>query len=185
MGPVKPWRELATEHLLDCRVFSVERSIAEQPQDHTRHDFYRIVSVDFVQIVPVTRDSEVVMVRQYRHGAERVTLEVPGGLVDPGELPQITAARECLEESGYQAGSLRSLGVANPNPALFGNRLYSFYAPDVERVADIQNTSTEHTELVLVPVDRLAELLCDGTIDHALIAATLWRFLHEIGRLSS
>lgn len=179
MSPVKPWRELSTEALLDCRVFSVERSVAEGPEDHAQHDFFRIASADFVQIVPVTGDDEVVMVRQYRHGAGRLTLEVPGGLVDPGESPEAAAVRECLEESGYRAGAPRSLGVTNPNPALFGNRLYSFYAPGVERVAEVQKTSTEHTEVVLVPAERLPDLLRDGTIEHALIAGTLWRYVYE------
>jgi 8-oxo-dGTP pyrophosphatase MutT (NUDIX family) len=181
MGRVKPWRELSVETLLDCRVFSVERSLAEGPEDHAQHEFFRIASADFVQIVPVTGADEIVMVRQYRHGAGRLTLEVPGGLVDPGESPATTAARECLEETGYRAEALRSLGVTNPNPALFGNRLHSFYAPGARRVAQIQNTSTEHTEVELVPVARVPELLSDGTIDHALIAMTLWRYLFERG----
>lgn len=183
MSKAKPWRELAADPVLDCRVFSIERSIAESPEDRAQHEFFRIRSQDFVQIVPVTADQQVVMVRQFRHGAEYLSLECPGGLVDPGETPAQTAARECLEETGFAVRRLEPLGQTNPNPALFGNRLHSFYAADVERVGEVQNTSTERTEVVLVPADRLVRMLCDGTIDHALIEATLWRFLYRTGRL--
>ena len=90
---IKDWREIAREPVADCRVFSVERSIAESPVDGTRHEFYRIHSGSWAQIVPVTKEGDVVLVRQYRHGARRVTLEMPAGLVDPGEDPRRPRAR--------------------------------------------------------------------------------------------
>jgi 8-oxo-dGTP pyrophosphatase MutT (NUDIX family) len=173
------WRELAREPVADCRVFSVERSIAASPVDGAQHTFYRINSSSWAQIVPVTEDGQVVMVRQYRHGASRVTLEIPAGLVDPGEEPLRAALRECLEETGYRARNAVSLGVLNPNPALFSNRLYAYVATDVEHADAIQNVGAEQTEVVLVPVSRLPELILGGTIDHALVVATLWRYLHE------
>jgi len=173
------WRELAREPVADCRVFSVERSTAVSPTDGSERAFYRIVSPAWAQIVPVTSDGRVVLVRQYRHGAGRVTLEIPGGLVDPGEDPLRAALRECLEETGYRARKAVSLGVVNPNPALFSNRLYAYLATDVEPAGAIQNTSTEQTEVVLVPVRALPELLLRGDIDHALVVGALWRYLHE------
>jgi hypothetical protein len=71
------------------------------------------------------------------------------------------------------------MGSMNPNPALFSNRLHSFYAHGVERVADVQNSGTEFTEVVLVPARELRGLLRDNRIDHTLVAATLWRYLCE------
>ncbi len=176
---VKDWREVAREQVADCRVFSVERSIAESPVDGSPHTFYRIHSGSWAQIVPVTKEHEVVLVRQYRHGASKMTLEIPAGLVDPGEDPEHAALRECLEETGYRARNAISLGVVNPNPALFANRLYAYLAKDVVPERAIQNTGTEQTEVVLVPTRGVAELLLNGTIDHALVIATLWRYLHE------
>ena len=173
------WQELAREPVADCKVFSVERSIAASPVDGTEHAFYRIRSSSWAQIVPVTKDGHVVLVRQYRHGAGRVTLEIPAGLVDPGEAPLHAALRECLEETGYRARNAVSLGVVSPNPALFSNQLYAYLATDVEPAAAIKNTGTEQTEVVLVPVRQLPELILRGTIDHALVVATLWRYLHE------
>ena len=178
---VGAWRELERETIADGRIFTVERSMAESPVDGAPRAFHRIRSVDWAQLLPVTRDNEAVLVRQYRHGAQRITLEMPGGLVDAGEDPAAAALRECLEETGYRARVARPLGVTNPNPALFTHRLHSFYAADVEPERDIQNTGSEVTEIVLVPVADLEELLLAGEIDHALVAGALWRYLRLHG----
>ena len=138
-------------------------------------------SPTWAQILPITADGKAVLVRQYRHGAQRVTLEMPGGLVEPGEDPAVAAMRECLEETGYRATAAVSLGVVNPNPALFAHRLYGFFATNVTLERAVQNTSTELTECVLVPVAELPEFLTRGDIDHALVAATLWRYLYLHG----
>ena len=172
------WQEVAREPVADCRVFSVERSIALSPVDQKPRTFHRIHSPTWAQILPITADGNAVLVRQYRHGSQRVTLEIPGGLVDPGEDPAVAALRECLEETGYRAREAVSLGVLNPNPALFANRLYGYFALNVEREGAVQNTSTELTEPVLVPVKDLPALLTSGEIDHALVAGTLWRYLY-------
>jgi 8-oxo-dGTP pyrophosphatase MutT (NUDIX family) len=182
LGRAKLWREVANKLLLDCRIFTVERSIAASPEDGDEHEFVRLRSDDWVQIVPVTRNDEIVMVKQYRHGSSSVVLEIPGGLVDPGEEPEAAAARECLEETGYRARSVHAMGSLNPNPALFSNRLHAFYAHDVERVGDVQNTGTEYTEVVLVPTRELLGLLRDNRIDHTLVAAILWRYQYEFLR---
>jgi 8-oxo-dGTP pyrophosphatase MutT (NUDIX family) len=178
---VPDWREISRERVGDYRVFSVERSIAASPVDGKPHTFHRIGSQDWAQILPITTDGHAVLVRQYRHGAERVTLEVPGGLVDPGEDPAAAALRECLEETGYRARRAEPLGVVSPNPALFGNRLHAYFATNVEPGASVQNTGTEITAPVLVPVSELRGLLLSGEIDHALVAGTLWRYLYLHG----
>jgi ADP-ribose pyrophosphatase len=174
------WRELEHELVAECRIFSVERSLAVSPHDGTTHDFYRIRTADWVQIVPVTPDREVVLVRQYRHGSQSATLEIPGGLVEPGEAPAAAALRECLEETGYRGVEARDLGVVSPNPALFANRLHGFYVENVERVAEAQNFGSEHTTVELVPVAALEGMLLRGEIDHALVVAALWRYLRIV-----
>lgn len=172
----KPWRVLREEHLQHCRVFDVHVATMESPQTGAAHPFYRIESPAWVNVVALTPDDELVMVRQFRQGSRVVTLEIPGGLVDPGESPEAAAARELIEETGYRAGRLASLGSLNPNPALFGNRCHMQVALDCVAAAAIQNSATEQTQVELVPLIRLPELLRDGAIDHALVVAALYAF---------
>jgi len=178
MSEIRPWIRKASRKLADCRVFTVNESASICPRTGNEHNFFFIDSADWVNVVPITVDDEVVFVRQFRHGSEAISLEIPGGMVDPGEHPQVAAVRECLEESGYQAGSVESFGVLNPNPALFPNKLHTFVARQCQATGEIANTLTEHTEVELVPMKDLPELLQSGAIDHALVAATLWRLLY-------
>ncbi|MDA0272734.1 MAG: NUDIX hydrolase [Proteobacteria bacterium] len=179
MSEILPWIRKASRKLVDCRIFTVSESTSISPRTEKEHNFFFIETADWVNIVPITVDEEVVFVRQFRHGSEEISLEIPGGMVDPGEDPQVAAVRECMEESGYHAGSVTSLGVLNPNPAIFPNKLHTYVARQCEATGKIANSSTEHTEVVLVPMKDLPELLRSGAIDHALVVATLWRLLYQ------
>ena len=183
-GP-KPWTRLTSEALQDCRVFSVHRVRARSPRTGGEHDFYTIDASDWVNVVALTSDDCVVMVRQYRHGAERVTLETPGGMVDPGETPAQAAARELLEETGYAADEIVPLGGVNPNPALFSNRLHGFLARGARRVRDVRNESTEETHVELVPLARLREEVRAGRVEHALVIAVAYLYELESGAIDA
>jgi 8-oxo-dGTP pyrophosphatase MutT (NUDIX family) len=176
------WELVAREELQDCAVFRVTRSLARSPRTGELHPFYGIVADAWVNVVALTAADEVVMVRQWRHGAERVTLEIPGGIVDPGESPAEAAARELLEETGFGGGRLEPLGSVNPNPALFGNRVHTFLIRGVAPLGPVQNAGTEETSVVLVPRDEIPALLRAEAIDHALVVAALFRFQLAEGR---
>ncbi|MEM9174553.1 MAG: NUDIX hydrolase [Myxococcota bacterium] len=175
-APPPAWRVLGEEHLQHCKVFDVQRATMESPQTGAAHPFYRIESPDWVNVVALTRDEQLVLVRQFRHGSRTVTLEIPGGLIDPGETPAIAGERELLEETGFRAGRLESLGSINPNPALFGNRVHMQVALDCEQVDRIRNESTEHTTFELLPVSDLREVVRRIGIDHALAVAALYAY---------
>ena len=176
---IETWQRLKTRALSENRIFSLHASTAESPETGEKHEFYYIDTADWVNIVPITRNDELVCIRQFRHGNQSITLEIPGGMVDPGEAPGVSAARECLEETGYRCDNVELLGMLTPNPALFDNVLHTYVARDVELVADIANTSTEKTEVTLVPMSEVPSLLVSGEIDHALVVATLWRYLYQ------
>jgi 8-oxo-dGTP pyrophosphatase MutT (NUDIX family) len=171
-GPQR-WTRLAREHITSCRIFDVHRVRARSPRTGGEHDFFAIESADWVNVIAFTPADEVVLVRQYRHGADRVTLEIPGGMVDPGESSAAAAARELLEETGYRADAIEPLGNVNPNPAIFGNRLHVYVARGARRVADVANDHTEETHVELVPARDLRQLVREGAIDHALVVAAV------------
>jgi 8-oxo-dGTP pyrophosphatase MutT (NUDIX family) len=168
--PLHTWRRLLEERVFDCRIFALRRDRCRFSRDDREHDFYVLESPDWVNIVPLTPAREVVMVRQFRHGTRDVTLEVPGGMVDAGDpSPLVAARREMMEESGYDSDDVRPLGVVHPNPAIQGNRCHTFVAYDVRPCAPPSFDSTEETEVVLVPLARIPDLIADGTITHALV----------------
>jgi 8-oxo-dGTP pyrophosphatase MutT (NUDIX family) len=166
---IKPWKRIRSQPAQSFRVFSIRTDTTISPRTGIKHDFYVIESRDWVNIIPLTNDHQVVMIRQYRHGSREVTLEIPGGLVDSGDTPKKAAARELLEETGYQAKKWIKIGVVNPNPALFNNHCYTFLAQDIKKIVAPTPDQTEDIEVVLIPLEKIPGLILKGEIDHAMV----------------
>src|SRR5207302_1449517 len=149
------------------RVFDVERARMIDPDGRpSPRDIFTFTCPAWCTIVPVTDDGEVVLVWQYRHGTDALSLEVPGGVVDPGEAPRATARRELREETGYDAAAFEPLVVVHPNPALQGNECHAFVARGAHRVGPPSFDEGEECEVVRVPVADLPELLDSGRVTH-------------------
>jgi ADP-ribose pyrophosphatase len=166
---IKPWKLIRSQPAQSFRVFSVRTDTTVSPRTGIEHDFYVIETRDWINIIPLTDDDQVVMIRQYRHGSREVTLEIPGGLVDPGDTPKKAAARELLEETGYQAKKWIKIGVVNPNPALFNNRCHTYLAQKIKKVVAPKPDQTEDIETVLIPLKKIPGLISKGEIDHAMV----------------
>lgn len=163
------WRREHSEQVADCRVFKVRRDYSTAASDRRVHDFYVIEAPDWINVIPLTRENEVVLIELYRHGSETVSLEIPGGMVDPGETPAETAARELFEETGYEAAEVSFLGRTRPNPAIQDNWIHTFLARGAEYRREPLNEGTERTRVRLVPLAQIPSLIREGAIDHSLV----------------
>jgi ADP-ribose pyrophosphatase len=174
-----PWPRRGKERVTETRIFSVDRHRLVHPRHGTEHDFFILDAPDWCNIVPLTRDGQVVMVRQRRHGIDEETLELPGGVIDPEDRSPLEGARrELLEETGYRATSVEPLGSIAPNPAMQTNRCWSFLARDVERVADLALDGGEDIDVVLVPYAEIPARIARGEIAHALVVVA---FAYALG----
>jgi 8-oxo-dGTP pyrophosphatase MutT (NUDIX family) len=163
------WRRARSERVADCRVFTVRRDWSEDPRDGRKHDFYVIEAPDWINVIPLTKDNEVVLIEQYRHGTREVSLEIPGGMVDAGESPAAAAARELFEETGYEASEIVALGRTRPNPAIQDNWIHTFLARGVECRGMPSCEGTEQTVVRVVPLERIPALIAEGKITHSLV----------------
>ncbi len=163
------WKRERSEQVADCRVFKVRRDYSADPRGGRAHDFYVIEAPDWINIIPLTGDGRVVLIEQYRHGTREVSLEIPGGMVDAGESPRDAAARELLEETGYEAGEVGLLGQPRPNPAIQDTWIHTFVARGVERRGEPSNAGTEQTIVRTVPLDGIPSLIAEGKITHSLV----------------
>ena len=141
---------------------------------------YTIDMGDWVNVLALTgegEDERVVFVRQHRFGTEQQSLEIPGGLVDPGEEPLRAAQRELEEETGYTARAWSALSWTHPNPALQSNKLFMYVARGAEKTAEAQLDPLEDCVVELVKLRDLPALLARGEIRHALVLVAIYEFL--------
>jgi ADP-ribose pyrophosphatase len=168
------WELLSAEEILRCHVFALRLHRARSPRTGEVHDFDVIDARDWVTVVPVTTDRQLVLVKQYRHGIGAVTLETPGGIVDPEDAsPAIAGEREMREETGYTAAELIRIGVVHPNPAIQNNRLHIYLATDAHCIAAPSYDVTEDITVELVPLAEVDALIAGGAITHSLALTAL------------
>ena len=168
------WRRIRSRLLHDCRVFLLNEVRFERNGQGTQDPFYVVDAPEWINVIPLLADDRVVMVRQYRFGTESETLEIPGGMCDPGEDPLIAARRELLEETGFTAASMVPLGSVHPNPAIQSNRCHSFLATGLKREAEPSPDTYEGFEERLVPLNDIPALIAAGDISHSLVVTAFY-----------
>jgi 8-oxo-dGTP pyrophosphatase MutT (NUDIX family) len=162
------WETLSNEVFADARIFRVRRKSCRHPVRGTAGDFYVIDSTDWVNVVAVTTGGEIVLVKQFRFGIEAFSLEVPGGMIEPGEEAIVAARRELEEETGFVGGEARVLAVVHPNPAIQNNRCHLVVIEGVRRDAKQNFDEHEELEAMTMPVEEVFTLAHTGGITHAL-----------------
>lgn len=174
-NPVRPWPLVGSRPLSDHRIFRLREDRRVSPRTGAAHDLIVLETPDWVNVIALTKEDQVVLIEQFRFAAQEVTLEIPGGMIDPGESPEAAARRELLEETGYEAESLVSLGSIAPNPAILDNRCHTFLLRGARRVAEPAQDEKEDIAVCERPLDEIPALLASGRISHALVAVAFQR----------
>jgi len=158
-------------------LFTLRKERFRSRRSKLEHDFYVVHLADAVHVIALTPENELLLVRQFRAASGRDSLEVPGGLIDPGEDPLEAGARELLEETGYAGDPPSLVGTLWSNPSLVTSRTTTIVVRNVRRVAEPRLDQTEELTLERVPADDVFRLVQEGRIDHALVVAGLlwWR----------
>ena len=181
------WKVNDTREIADCRVFKVHEHTSVRASDGASSTFFVVDNPDWTNIVAVTRDCQLILIEQFRHGSGSMIVEIPGGMVDGDETPEIAATRELIEETGYSPGRIIAIGCSFPNPAIQNNAIHHFLALDCEKVADVAFDDHESIATRLVPLSELDDLVHNGEIDHSLAITAIYyarRYLKNEGLIS-
>lgn len=173
---MQPWTQENEDCCYENRLFKVLRRRNRSPLSGKAAEFYVVSTHDWVNVVALTEDKQLVMVRQFRHGSKRVTLEIPGGAVDAGEDALEAAKRELREETGYASDRWVRLGEAEPNPAIQDNRCTTFLALDAELVGPLKPDENEEIIVVTLPWEEVKAKVIGGEIRHAIVLTAFYFF---------
>lgn len=174
---IKPWEKIGSHPVGDFRIFTIRSDQKISPCTGKEHDFYVIDSVNWVNVIALTPEQEMVLVEQYRHGSDTIELEIPGGMMDAAERsPVVTGLRELREETGYEGENARVLDQVWANPAIMSNICYTII---VENCHCLHECNWDHGEDLitrLVPVSEISKLVAEEKIRHPLVVAGLYHF---------
>ena len=170
------WTEKSRNIVHDCRIFNLYQVDKISP-DGNPGSFYLLDSPDWITVIPLITDKTGIecflMVEQYRHGSDKVTLEFPAGMIDPGELPEDAAVRELLEETGYMPGEITEIGSVSPNPAFMNNISYTFLARGLELTGKQNLDEHEYIHFHLIPVSEVLKKMGTGRYSNGVMMMAL------------
>ena len=178
------WKTLESESIFKTGIVTLDKQKCEMPDGRIMPSYYILRFPDWVNIIPITKDKQIVLIRQYRHATGEIHWEVPGGAVNHGEAAEIGASRELLEETGYASGRLIKVAENFPNPALQDNRIHTYIALDCELQGLQKLDPFEEIEVHVISMDELKRSIVEGRFNHNIVVASLYQSLAYLERHS-
>jgi 8-oxo-dGTP pyrophosphatase MutT (NUDIX family) len=176
-GKIQPWRKLSSKPVGDYRIFTIRSDLKVSPRTGREHDFYVIESVNWVNVIALTTEGQLVMIDQYRHGSNTVEIEIPGGMIDPEDASPLEAGlRELREETGYEGSEAKVIGQIFPNPAIMNNTCYTVLVRNCELKHATELDQGEDLAVRLVDLSEIPNLVQSGQVGHSLVAVALYHF---------
>lgn len=181
---IMPWKILDRKRHSFFGWLDIEEKRVLSPRTGKEMDVKTFHCRPWTLVLPITPAQEVVMVQQYRHGTEEVSLELPGGIVDPKDnSPDIAARRELLEETGYQPQSFSQLGECFPQPAIMANKCFFFLAENVLKIREPAPDDGEDIQIVKIPLEDIPVKIMQGEIEHGMVLLNFFFFWMKQNRL--
>ncbi len=177
------WETLSSEYLVQAPWAVLRKDVCRMPNGHTVPEYYVLEYPNWVNMVALTADNQFILVKQYRHGVKQDVLEIPGGVIDPGEDAPTAAARELLEETGYRFDTLEEISTLFPNPATSDNITTTYLFTGGVKVQEQQLDDQEEIEVILASPAELKRLLLDNEFGQALHTAALFYALVKLDLL--
>ncbi|MBR3486310.1 MAG: NUDIX hydrolase [Clostridia bacterium] len=171
------WELAGEKKLLHTAVFDVYTQ-HERAANGLEGDYISLEAPDCVVVIPRT-EKGFLLVRQWRHGASRITVEFPGGVIGRGEDPAEAALRELYEETGFRAGRITELGCVSPNPALFRSSFRVYLAEELEDLGTPEPDPDEFIEIMLLPEEEVIASFGNPEMSHAFMGAALALYMRE------
>ncbi len=170
------WKRLSTEYLIERPWLTARRDKVELPDGRIMDEYYVLEYPTWVNVIAVTKDEKMILVRQYRHALERTCFEIVAGVVEANEDPLNAARRELLEETGYSGGEWQELMQLSANASTMTNLTHCFLAIGVENTSTQQLDATEDIEVYTFPKETVKEMLHRNEFMQALMVAPLLKY---------